>query len=213
MKAKPFIVGIAGGTGAGKTILAHGIADRINSKNVVIIQYDSYYKDRSHLPASEREKLNYDHPDVLETDLLIQHLKTLNYGQKIVVPVYDLETHCRSQGGVLVDSPQMVIVEGILVLAIESLRSMLDFKIFIDVEPDLRFIRRLRRDQRERGRDIDSIINQYLQTTRPMHHEFVEPSKQHADLLLNDVQCATTISNTVSVLTKQLQKRLNEENL
>ena len=206
MKAKPFIVGIAGGTGAGKTILARAIADHINSKNVVIIQYDSYYKDRSHLPASEREKLNYDHPDALDTELLIQHLKELIAGNPAEIPVYDFATHCRSAERIQVNPVKIIILEGILLLANAKLRKLMDVKIFVDADPDIRFIRRLQRDVTERSRTIDSVVGQYIETAKPMHVKYVEPSKQYADIIISDAQNNMTIETIVSLIKEKARE-------
>lgn len=200
MKAKPITIGIAGGTGAGKTILAHAIADRINSKNVVIIQYDSYYKDRSHLPASEREKLNYDHPDALDTELLIQHLKELIAGNPAEIPVYDFATHCRSAERIQVNPVKVIILEGILLLANAKLCKLMDVKIFVDADPDIRFIRRLQRDVMERSRTIDLVVGQYIETAKPMHVKYVEPGKQYADIIISDAQNNMAIEAIVSLI-------------
>lgn len=200
MKTKPIIVGIAGGTGAGKTALARAIIDRINSQDVVIIQHDSYYKDRSHLPPPEREKLNYDHPNALDTDLLIQHLKELIKGNKIEIPVYDFTTHCRSDKLIQVKPAKVIILEGILLLANSKLRELMDVKIFVNADNDIRFIRRLQRDVKERNRSVDSVIKQYIKTTRPMHMEFVEPSKKYADTIVSDALNRTTIEAIVCML-------------
>jgi len=186
MKVNPIIVGIAGGTGAGKTVLSHAIADHINSTNVVIIQHDSYYKDRSYLDACEREKLNYDHPDSLDTELLTGHLKKLIRGGSIDVPIYDFDTHCRRSEQTHVVSKKVVIVEGILLLANAELRELLDIKIFVDADSDIRFIRRLQRDIKERNRSVDSVVKQYFGTTRAMYSHFVGPSKKYADIIITD---------------------------
>lgn len=200
MKTKPIIVGIAGGTGAGKTIFARAIVDRLNSQDVVTIQYDSYYKDRSHLLPPEREKLNYDHPNALDTDLLIQHLKELIKGNKIEIPVYDFTTHCRSDKLIQVKPAKVIILEGILLLANSKLRKLMDLKIFVNADNDIRFIRRLQRDVKERNRSVDSVIKQYIKTTRPMHMEFVEPSKKYADTIVSDALNRTTIEAIVCML-------------
>ena len=206
MEANPIIVGIAGGTGAGKTVLANSIAKYINSGNVVIIRYDSYYKDRSDLPSSEREKLNFDHPDSLETDLLISHLKVLRAGSNIESPIYDFATHCRSNKRRQVIPRKVIIVEGILLLANAELRNLLDIKIFVDADNDIRFIRRAQRDTIERNRSIDSVVKQYVETTRAMYIDFVEPSKKHADIVVANALSPTTIEAIVCIVEGKLQR-------
>ena len=181
---KPIIIGIAGGTGSGKTTIAEGIAAKLNSNDVVIIPQDAYYKDRSHLSEEEREKINYDHPSAFDTELLIKHLLELKRGSSIQRPVYDFTTHTRKKETVTVHSPKVIILEGILILEDERLRELMDIKIYVDTDPDVRFIRRLQRDINERGRSLESVIKQYLETVRPMHLEFVEKSKSHADVII-----------------------------
>lgn len=207
MKAKPFIVGIAGGTGSGKTVLARAIANCLAPQDVAIIQYDSYYKDRSHLPSSEREKINYDHPDALETNLLIHHLKELIAGNTVHVPNYDFSTHCRSDKQIRVEPSKAVILEGVLILADAKLRELIDIKIFIDVSDDIRFIRRLQRDVMERSRTIDSVVGQYIETARPMHTKYVEPSKQYADIIISDAQNNMAIEAIVSLIKEKVEYR------
>lgn len=207
MKAKPIIVGIAGGTGAGKTMLARAIVDRMNSQNVVTIQHDSYYKDRSHLPPSEREKLNYDHPHALETALLIQHLKELMAGNTVEIPVYDFATHCRSDKRIEVNPVKVIILEGILLLTNAKLRELMDVIILVDADDDIRFIRRLQRDVQERNRKLDSVIKQYVETVKPMHIEFVEPSKKHADTIVSDALNHTAIETIVCMIKNKAKIR------
>jgi len=200
MKAKPITIGIAGGTGSGKTVLVHAIVEHMNSQDVVTIQYDSYYKDRSHLHPSEREKLNYDHPNALDTDLLIQHLNELIAGNTIEMPVYDFATHRRSDEQVQINPAKVIILDGILLLANAKLRKLLDFKIFVDADDDIRFIRRLQRDMKGRQRTIESVINQYMKTVRPMHIEFVEPSKKYADIIVPNVENNTAVEAIVRMV-------------
>ena len=206
MKVKPIIIGIAGGSGAGKTCLANAIADHLNSRNVAIIQYDSYYKDRSYLPTCERGKLNYDHPDALDTDLLIHHLKELITGNGIEIPIYDFATHCRNNKRTQVMPAKVIIVEGILLLANAELRKLLDIKAFVDADNDIRFIRRLQRDVMERNRSIGSVVKQYVETTRAMYIDFVEPSKKHADIMVANALSPTTIDAIVCMVDGKLQK-------
>ncbi len=181
---KPLIIGVAGGTGSGKTTVAQAILDRVGRDKIAYIQHDSYYKDQSHLPPEERAKVNYDHPDALETELLIKHLKELQAGRAVEVPVYDFTTHTRTNKTRRVEPKQVILVEGILIFADEALRRMFDIKIYVDTDADIRFIRRLKRDIIERGRTMESVIEQYLATVRPMHLEFVEPSKRYADIII-----------------------------
>ena len=184
MSQKPLIIGVAGGTGAGKTTIVNAIIERIGHHGVELIQHDSYYRDNSHLPIEERVKLNYDHPDALETDLLVEHLKLLTSGREIEMPVYDFTIHNRLPKGIVKKPAKVIIVEGILIFVDPDLRRMMDVKIFVDTDSDLRFIRRLRRDLVERQRTLESVVQQYLETVRPMHITFVEPSKKHADVII-----------------------------
>lgn len=200
MKVMPFIIGIAGGTGSGKTVLAHTLAGLIDSKNVAIIQYDSYYKDRNHLPVPERAKVNYDHPDALDTELLIQHLRELIAGNPAEIPVYNFATHCRNAKRIIVHPVKVIILEGILLLAKAELREFLDIKVFVDVDPDMRFIHRLERDMMGRSRTIDSVIKQYIETSKPMHTKYVEPTKQYADIIISDVKNSTEINILINAI-------------
>lgn len=184
MSGKVYVVGIAGGTGSGKTTLALGLMDRLGEDKGVLIPHDAYYRDLSHLSPSDRSGHNFDHPDALETELLITHLKALAAGQPVEMPRYDFETHSRIEGEVKsLDPRPVIVVEGVLVLADEALRDRLDLKIFVETEPDTRLSRRLVRDQKERGRDTESVLRQYEATVRPLHDRFVEPSKAFADLI------------------------------
>jgi uridine kinase len=181
---RPIIVGVAGGTGSGKTTIVKEMLKGIRPDNVLLIQHDSYYKDRSHLPSEERANINYDHPDALETSLLIQHLKQLLAGEAAEIPIYDFVTHTRKPECQRVKTCRVIVVEGILILADPSLRELFDIKVFVDTDPDIRFIRRLERDIAERGRTRESVVAQYMHTVRPMHLEFVEPSKRFADVIV-----------------------------
>ena len=178
------VIGIAGGTGSGKTTVAEAVLNELAEKDIVIIPQDSYYHDRSNLPLEEREKINYDHPDAIDNALLVEQIRTLLSGKPIQRPVYDFKQHIRSSKTVLIHLPRIIIIEGIMVLADPGLREMLDIKIFVDTDPDVRFIRRLLRDINERGRTLDSVVNQYLNTVRLMNMEFVEPSKRYADIII-----------------------------
>jgi len=206
VKSKLVTIGIAGGTGSGKTVLARAIASRLDPQDVAIIQHDSYYRDRSDLSPSERKKINYDHPDALETNLLIQHIKDLIAGNAVTIPNYDFSTHCRSDKWIQVNPGRAIILEGLLILANAELRELLDLKIFIDVSSDIRFIRRLQRDTIERNRTSGSLIKQYLSTVRPMHVKYVEPSKQYADIFISDAQNNMTIEAIVSLIKERARE-------
>lgn len=178
------IIGVAGGTGSGKTTVANRILDRVGAEHIAYIPHDAYYKDLSHLPKEERIKTNFDHPDALETSLMIEHLQDLREGKAVEIPVYDFTHHIRTDATRHVEPAPIILVEGILLFVEPELCRLLDVKIFIDTDADIRFIRRLRRDVNERGRTVESVINQYLRTVRPMHQEFVEPSKRAADVII-----------------------------
>lgn len=178
------VIGIAGGTGSGKTTVAEAVLSELAEKDIVIIPQDSYYRDRSNLAFEERGKINYDHPDAIDNTLLVEQIRTLLSGKPIQRPVYDFKQHIRSSKTVLIQPPRIIIIEGIMVLVDPGLREMLDIKIFVDTDPDVRFIRRLLRDINERGRTLDSVVNQYLNTVRLMNMEFVEPSKRYADIII-----------------------------
>ena len=181
---RPVIIGVAGGTGSGKTTVANQILDRVGTENIAYIPHDAYYIDLRHLPEQERAKTNFDHPNSLETPLLVEHLKRLRAGESVDIPVYDFTTHSRTSKTFHIDPAPIVLVEGILIFAEPDLRAICDVKLYIDTDADIRFIRRLRRDVQERGRTVESVIEQYLGTVRPMHLEFVEPSKRYADVII-----------------------------
>lgn len=181
---KPVVIGVAGGSGSGKTTVVREIVSRLGADDVAVIQHDSYYRDRSRLSPEERAGINYDHPDALETSLLVEDLRSLKKGRGIEVPVYDFATHTRTGNVVPVDPHWVMIVEGILVLADPALRAQMAMRVFVDTDPDIRMIRRLRRDMEERGRTLQSVVSQYMETVRPMHLEFVEPSKRHAHVII-----------------------------
>ncbi len=180
----PVIIGIGGGSGSGKTTVALKVRERFPRKTVEIIHHDSYYLDRPDLSASERHRINYDHPGAFETSLLVQHLAALRAGKKVDVPVYDFTTQRRSDQVEPVAPADILFVEGILVLESPELRGQMDIRLYVDVEDDERFIRRLERDISERGRSMDSVIRQYRETVKPMHLQFVEPSKRYAQLII-----------------------------
>lgn len=178
------LVGVAGGSGSGKTTVVEEILRALHPFPVSVIHHDAYYRDLSDRPFEERVVVNFDHPDALETELLIRHLTALRAGQPVEIPVYDFSTHTRTTRVERVEATGVIIVDGILVLAEPRLRDLLDIKVFVDTDPDLRFIRRLRRDVRERGRSLESVVAQYLKTVRPMHLAFVEGSRTHADIII-----------------------------
>jgi uridine kinase len=180
----PLVIGIAGGSGSGKTTVAQEIMQRVGPDRIAYIQHDSYYKDLTGLPPAQRAEVNFDHPNSLETELLISHIEGLKAGHSIEVPIYDFSTHSRTDKCFKVNPRGVIVVEGILIFADASLRSMFDVKIFVDTDPDIRLIRRLQRDIAERGRTVESVIKQYQATVRPMHLEFVEPSKRYADVII-----------------------------
>ncbi len=182
--ARSLTVGISGGTGSGKTTITNRLIEALSEDNVLILQQDHYYKDLPHLPIEERAKQNFDHPESLDTPLLVNHVRDLREGSAIERPVYDFTQHRRVPATVHLEPRPAIIVEGILIFENPALRNLLDIKIFVDTDADLRFIRRMRRDVRERGRTAESVVEQYLSTVRPMHMEFIEPSKRYADVII-----------------------------
>jgi uridine kinase len=180
----PLVIGIAGGSGSGKTTVAQEILQRVGPSQIAFLQHDSYYKDLTGLPPTQRMEANFDHPNSLETELLIRHIESLRDGKPVEVPIYDFATHSRTAQTFTVQPRRVVLVEGILIFAEAELRKLFDVKIFVDTDSDLRFIRRLHRDITERGRTTESVIKQYQATVRPMHLEFVEPSKRYADVII-----------------------------
>ncbi|MEM8862153.1 MAG: uridine kinase [Chloroflexota bacterium] len=181
---KPIVIGVAGGSGSGKTTIAKKIVEMVGRDRVAWVQHDSYYRHRPHLSLEERQGQNYDHPNSLETELMVAHIKDLIKGLPAAIPVYDFAQHLRSPDVNLIEPAQIVLVEGILIFAEPDLRELMDIKVFVDTDPDVRFIRRLGRDMTERGRTMDSVIEQYMATVRPMHLQFVEPSKRQADVII-----------------------------
>jgi uridine kinase len=200
------VVGISGGTGSGKTTLADLILEKIGREKIAYLPHDAYYRDQKHLPIEERAKVNYDHPDSLETELLIEHIEQLKKGHVIEMPQYDFTVHSRKQETLTIKPKRVVLVEGILIFVEKALRNLFDMKIYVDTDADIRFIRRLTRDVTERGRTVQSVINQYLNTVRPMHLEFVENSKRYADIIvpeggMNTVALDMVIARLQSLLT------------
>lgn len=183
-RSPPVVIGIAGGTGSGKTTIAEVVLRRIGAEHIALLPHDAYYRDLKDLALAQRDTVNFDHPDSLDTDLLIVHLEQLKEWETVNVPIYDFTRHKRTQGTSVVEPHPVILVEGILVFAEPKLRDLFDVKIYVDTPPDVRFIRRLLRDIQERGRSMDSVIKQYETTVRPMHEEFVETSKRFADVII-----------------------------
>ena len=184
LKYKPVVFGVAGGTASGKTTVARAILDAVGASKIAYLPHDAYYHDRVDLSFEDRTRLNYDHPDSLDTKLLVRHIKELSVGAPVHVPVYDFTTDRRTEDTILVEPAPIILVDGILIFTKRKLRDLMDIKIFVDTDADVRFIRRLQRDMKERGRSLDSVVQQYLETVRPMHLKFVEPSKRYADIII-----------------------------
>jgi uridine kinase len=180
----PLVIGVAGGSGSGKTTVVRRIVEALGDADVSVLEHDRYYRDHPELRLEERAALNYDHPDALETDLLVEHLTRLRAGERVDVPVYDFSRHARLPRTEVMDARAAIIIEGILIFADAPLRQLMDVKVFVDTDADTRFIRRLERDTTERGRTVASVVDQYLSTVKPMHLEFVEPSKRYADIIV-----------------------------
>ncbi len=178
------IIGICGGTGSGKTTLARKIIESVGRENVILVEQDSYYRNLADMPLDERHQANFDHPDSIDSDMLMNHLKRLKGGYAIEMPIYDFKTHTRKTETEHIEPKRVVLVEGILIFSEARILNLLDVRVFVDTPSDIRFIRRLKRDITERGRTTESVIAQYFATVRPMHFEFVEPSKRHADLII-----------------------------
>ncbi|MDZ7291315.1 MAG: uridine kinase [candidate division KSB1 bacterium] len=182
--ARGILIGVAGGSGSGKTLVVQHMIQQLGSDRVVVLQQDSYYKDLSHLPFEERVKQNFDHPDAIDTELLIRHVEELLNGCTVDIPIYDFTIHTRRAETRRAGPHDIIVLEGILILDNPRLREMMDIKVYVDTDPDIRFIRRLKRDTIERGRTVQSIIEQYEKTVRPMHLQFVEPTKRYADIIV-----------------------------
>ncbi len=197
---RPVIIGIAGGSGSGKTTIAEAVVAAVGDNTVVLVQHDSYYRDLPHLEFEERSKVNYDHPDSLETELLIHHIEELRAGREVHRPVYDFAVHRRTDKTVLVRPEPVVVIEGILVLSEPDLRKTMDLRIYVDADADLRLMRRLRRDIIERERTFESVMQQYEQTVRPMHLQFVEPSKRYADIIVPNGYNAGAVGTITSMM-------------
>lgn len=203
----PMLIGIAGGTGSGKSTFAERLL-ALFPNEITVISYDNYYKPQDHLEFEERTKTNYDCPDALDTDLLVKHLRILQSGESVDIPNYDFKIHTRKSEFTRLEPSPVIIVDGILTFHDERLREMFDIKIYTDADADERILRRLRRDVNERGRDIDGVISQYLNTVKPMHGIYVEPTKKYADIIINGGKNATALD----IVATRIAKRLAEEN-
>ena len=209
----PVVFGVAGGTASGKTTVARRIVEAVGTEQMAYLPHDAYYKDRPDLSFEERSALNFDHPNSLETKLLVKHIKKLLMHEPVKVPVYDFTTHRRTLETILVEPSPIILVDGILIFTKRRLRELMDVKIFVDTDADVRFIRRLQRDMQERGRSLDSVVGQYLKTVRPMHIKFVEPSKRFADVIIpGGGQNTIAIDMVVARLRDLLRMREDSKN-
>ena len=202
------IIGICGGTGSGKTTIARSIVEAVGRANVVLVEQDSYYRNLSDMPLDERHQANFDHPDSIDSDMLVNHLMRLRQGLSIEMPLYDFVTHTRSEDIEVIEPKPVVIVEGILIFAESRVLDLLDVRVFVDTPDDVRLMRRLRRDITERGRTFERTLDQYERTIRPMHFEFVEPSKRHADIIIPE---GSNTGVTVEFLCSMVREKLNAE--
>lgn len=215
LKYKPVVFGVAGGTASGKTTVARAILDAVGASQIAYLPHDAYYHDRVDLLFEDRARLNYDHPDSLDTKLFVRHIKDLRMSSPVHVPVYDFTTDRRTEDTILVEPAPIILVDGILIFTKRKLRDLMDIKIFVDTDADVRFIRRLQRDMKERGRSLDSVVQQYLETVRPMHLKFVEPSKRYADIIIpgggqNRVAMEMVVSR-LQMLLKVREEQAEEE--
>ena len=202
------IIGICGGTGSGKTTIARAIVDAVGVEKVVLVEQDSYYRNLADMPLDERHQANFDHPDSLDSDMLVNHIRRLKQGLQVEMPLYDFKTHTRSNRIETIEPKPVVIVEGILIFAEPRVLDLLDVHVYVDTPDDVRFIRRLQRDISERGRTVESVIGQYYRTVRPMHFEFVEPSKRHADIIIPE---GGQKGVSVDLLCGLVREKLNKE--
>lgn len=210
-KPTPLVIGVAGGSGSGKTTVADIVLKRVGKKNIAYLPHDAYYREFLDLAPAQRAQVNFDHPDSLETEMLRDHILQLRQWKSVELPVYDFTTNSRTSETIHIEPKRVIMVEGILIFADPELRKLFDVKLFVDADPDIRFIRRLTRDLNERGRTTDMVINQYLSTVRPMHLEFVEPSKRYADVIipeggLNRVAMDMVIARIESLLMEETKE-------
>ena len=211
---KPLLIGIAGGTGSGKTLVSNRIYEELGSKQVAIIEQDSYYRDHSDIPIDDRNNRNFDHPNAFDFDLMRNQVEKLMEGKAVKVPIYDYKTHTRKKQRRIIKDHVVIILEGILTLFDPGIRAMMDIKVYIDTPSDTRFIRRLNRDTNERGRDIESVVKQYQESVRPMHEQFVEPTKAYADIIIpgggyNNVAVDLLKTKVSALLTERMNKVKN----
>lgn len=209
---RPIVFGVAGGTASGKTTVARAILEAVGAEQVAYLPHDAYYRDMPHLTLEERAHQNYDHPNSLETKLMVKHIQKLLKWQPVQVPVYDFTTHRRTADTVLVEPSPIILVDGILIFTKRKLRELMDIKVYVDTDSDIRFIRRLQRDMDERGRSLASVVEQYMETVRPMHLKFVEPSKRYADVIiphggLNKVAMEMVVARLRDLLRPSLNER------
>ncbi|GHP12894.1 uridine kinase [Lentilactobacillus fungorum] len=214
-KKRPVVIGVTGGSGSGKTTVSRKIFDELSNYSIMILQQDSYYNDQSEMTMAERKRVNYDHPNTFDYDLLVQQLTQLLRYQPIEKPVYDYNQFTRSTQTIHQDPREVIILEGILILDDKRLRDLMDIKVFVDTDDDIRLIRRIERDTKERGRSLDSVINQYLTTVKPMYHQFVEPTKRYADLIVpeggeNQVAIDLLTTKMRSILMKRGNKKIHD---
>ncbi|MXY75927.1 MAG: uridine kinase [Acidimicrobiia bacterium] len=206
-EGRPFVVGVAGGSGSGKSTICEAIVERIGAEHVALIAHDAYYRHRPEISYEERTKVNYDHPDSLETELLLTHLESLAAGQTIQHPLYDFTRHLRRSRTLPIPPRPVILIEGILTLVEPDLREMLDLRVFVDTDADLRVLRRVGRDMRERGRSLESVVAQYQGTVKPMHERFVEPSKRYADLIIPEGYNRQAVGALVAMIREVLDRR------
>ena len=205
---KPLIIGIAGGTGSGKTTVARKIADALPDASVAFLDMDGYYRNFAHLPMDERRKINWDHPETFDLELFASHLERLARGEPVEKPVYDFATHVRSPRTERITSADVIVVDGILLYADEGVRALFDVKVFVDADPDIRLVRRIQRDMSERNRPLEEILQQYLTTVRPMHQQFVEPGKRYADIIVpRGGQNVVAIEMILTLIQRRLDAR------
>lgn len=204
----PLIIGVAGGSGSGKTTVVKHIINTIGKENILLLQHDSYYRDLKHLPFEERTEQNFDHPSSLETELMIRHIKALNEGYQVEVPIYDFTKHIRKEETRLAEPKKIILVDGILIFTEKELRQLMNIKLYVDTDDDIRLLRRIQRDIVERDRQLENVLTQYEKHVRPMHLEFVEPTKRYADIIIprgGENQVALDMVNAL------IQDRLNNE--